>query len=312
LLSLSLDGYVTRFFSFPSDYDTIVSNNPSYYQPLYLISLGNSSTVTYSWYSTTYDLIDGTMRVYRCNENGSKNLVESTPISSGVAYANIELVNTPYAYDVIVDGVVYQQSFYECHPEYSTDVTYYVDFSETPLNPVIGLFLIDCTLVQSGSSDVVMSWGANQYGSASIQGCLVFYGEGGISGLNELSRTCENSTSYTLTGTAPAGTFNARGEITQGGYTGQCQDVITFDTGRANNFGIMGLFATVLLVLGGALLFVGLSNNKPEIAVIGGGVGLLLAWILGILSIGWIPASAALLFIIMAVVVGRYGRKRSQ
>lgn len=306
-VTLSKTDYVTRVFTYPEANAFYVSNNPPYDIDYYLVSLGNSSTVTFTWYDTGYNLIDGIMRIYRCDINGTKTMVETTTISSGLAVANLVLVTQPYSYDVVIDGVTYADDEYnDCHIEPTTTRTYYVTLIENIISPVIGLFLIDCTLTRAGDV-VTMTWAANRESDESIQGCIIGLRDT-LYGQTETYRSCTNSSSYTLAVTVPDNNnvYHVKGEITQGSVVGMCQNAIVFAVERAKQMGNEGIYAAILIIIALALMF----SGNPIASVMAATVGLLLAYILGVLAIPWIVASAAIIFMIMIVFIGRYSRKR--
>jgi len=99
-LILEADSYTSRVFEIDSGVPTLISNDPATNLNLYLIKVANSSSVTYEWLTTEFQYIDGIMRIYKC-DNATRTIVESTPVVSGLANANIELVTQAYSYDEI-------------------------------------------------------------------------------------------------------------------------------------------------------------------------------------------------------------------
>jgi len=59
-------------------------------------------------------------------EQGNRTLVGTASIINGEAYANIELLNTPYSYEVIYQGVRYADTdtYSKCHIETQTTRLY--------------------------------------------------------------------------------------------------------------------------------------------------------------------------------------------
>lgn len=309
-LTLSKDGFVTRIFNIPAVSPTLISNNPTTNLSLFLIDLGNSSTVSFTWLTEEIQPIDGTMLIYRCNADGTRSLIESTPIVTGQAVANIQLVTQPYSYEVVINGITFTDvSFTTCHLEASTAVTYYIDVLQLDLVPVIGLFLIDCVMEKLGNTTVSMSWNANP-GSPTIpiEACLLGF-RSGVSGLVQIYENCTTATSGSIVRTIPDNTFDyfIRGRVTQSNITGFCQNDVSFirDTTASDLFGIMGLLSALFIVISMALFFAG----DGEETVLASGIGLVVAWVFGILAFDWIIISSFIAFLALVILIGRYTRK---
>jgi hypothetical protein len=274
---------------------------------LYAIGVENSTTITYNWKTTEYQDITGTMRIYRCRFDGTKDLVEAIPITGGVATANIELLTAQYAYDVIIDGTTYQQeSFYTCHVESSTERTFFVDITEVSLAPAIGLYMIDCTLEKLNSSEIYMRWMANSESSEPITGCLVGMSSD-INGSNEFYRNCTNSSlSLTRLVPDPGVTYTVRGYLYQGGVQGYCRQDITinYDQNAALTFGPTLLFSIMLLVIGMTLFYAGRSTTS----LMGAGLAVVIAWGLGLLALPWTWVTLVIAILTIVGVVIRFGR----
>ena len=302
--------YVTRIYTYGEGSETSISNNPRTDLALYMIGVANSTTVTYSWQTTAYQPITGLLKVYRCNADGSKSLTESVPITSGNAVANIQLLFQPYSYEVIIDGITYADaSFSTCHVESSATPNYFVNIDAVDITPAIGLLLIDCTLTDLGSDTVLMSWQDVVGQSASIIGCLRMYRED-LGNLTLVEEVCSNGIASTIQNTftlVPGNNYHVKGELNQGGEIGFCQGQVNFiERGETSKeFGASGVFAVFLLILSMILLL----SETGERMLLGGIVGLIGAWIIGLVSFGWAVSSSFVAFVVIIIVVGRYARK---
>lgn len=300
--------YVTRTLEVSQGAPIVLSNDGTTYNlNLYAIGVENSTTITFNWKTTGYVDIAGIMRVYRCNPNGTIYVVESLPITGGVATANLELLTAQYAYDVIIDGVVYQQeSFFTCHVESLTIRTFFVDVSEVDLAPVIGLYLVDCVLDLVSDTTINMQWTSNPDNAAIIEGCLVGY-QNSISGMTEFYRNCSNlSFSLLRTIPDPGGSFYVRGLIYQEGVQGYCREDVTFnrDVNAATQFGATLLFALIFLIMGLALIYAGQTSES----LLGAGIAIVVAYVLGLLALSWEWVTMAIAILVIIALLIRYGR----
>ena len=310
--TLTNSSYITKVYTFGIGDAYSVGNYFSTHIPLYMINLGNSSTVSYTWQTTAYQPINGILKVYTCNANGSRSLVNSINIITGTAVANIQLIFQQYSYEVIIDGTTYtDSSFNTCHVESITNPIYYVNINDIDITPAIGLLFVDCTITQVNES-VTMSFD-DIGGSDTLYGCL-FSKRKDIYGYTLSDTTC-----YNLTG-AGTGTINynfpmdgnyyvAEGMINDSaGNVGFCQGTATYPTSQSQtekDFGVSGIFAIVLLVLSLALIYSEDGNTMLFAAI----VGLVASWLLGIFSVGWEIMSLLVFFMAIIAFIGRYTRK---
>jgi len=306
--SLSEPSYITRIVSIAEAGAYTLNNINVAEIPFYMIGTLNSSTVTYTWLTTQFQRVDGTMRIYQCNGDGTKDLIESTPITSGTAVANIELLTQPYSYDVIINGLIYEDTSYTtCHVESSTERTYYVDIVPITVVEPIGLYSTSCSIAKSGNSTVLMQWGTNAESEAPITGCIKAYRRS-IHGEVLIYENCTNASS-SLERSIPNSGFDyvVKGDITQRIITVPCEDVVTFiaDNDTAKTFGISGLFAIFILIGALGLLYAG----DGEIQLLGAAVGIIAAWVLGIMNFSWEVVSAMIAFLLFLTIIGRYTRK---
>jgi len=175
--------------------------------------------------------------------------------------------------------------------------------------PVIGLFLVDCDLVNVSENVVRMSWSSNSEDSGDIEACIVAKRRT-VKGLVEIFRNCTNASSGSFTNSIPdtGNAYVVTGEIFQDGVKGFCRNsVVFFDRSVASSlFGLSGLFGIVLLLLGMILLYAG----QGEIQLVAAGVALVASWVLGLLSFPWEIISAVIAFLIIIILVGRYTKKQ--
>jgi len=300
--------YIANTYTFNlADALSLSNNGTPYSLSVYAIGVGNSTTVTYNWKTSGYVDITGTMRIYRCNVNGSRSLVSSVPISQGLATANIELLTAQYSYDVIYNGVIYQQEdFYACHIESLTVRNYFIDISILEVNPAIGLYMIDCSLTYLGNNTYNMAWSTNPEDSSTITGCLLqTYTT--ITGQVENYRNCTN-TSFSLQRVIPDlnNDYVISGELTQSGNIGYCRNDIGVknSTNAGTRFGATLLFSLVLLFMGAVLIYAGETTKS----LMAGVLVLVVAFFLGILALSWQIVATVIAILIMIGLLIRYNK----
>jgi len=303
--TMAADGYISRIYTITEGSPATFSNDPSTELDLYLIRTNYSTTVTFSWLTTTFQQFDGTMQIYRCNNDSTRSLVDSLSIINGIAYANIQLFFTSYSYEVIIDGTTYTDAWTDCHIEAATERQLVVDLEEVTVLPVIGLFLVDCVMTNS-SNDVTMEWSANPEDTTSIEACIIGLRDT-IYNQTEVYRNCSNQTSGSFTVTVPslANTYTVKGEITQNGYKGYCQQTLVFSHDRSDvssAFGWTGLLCIIILILSFALMYAS-DGEKQVLACV---VGVVIAFFLGLTSMPWYIISALVFLGGIVVGVGRY------
>lgn len=313
-VQLSKDEYITRIVSIDSGAPIVVSNNPPTNVSMFLIGISNSSTMTYTWLTTTFELIDGTMRIFKCNDDGSQDLVESTPIISGVATANIELLTQAYSYDVIIDGTAYTGGFTTCHIESTTSQTYYVDTLGITITDLVGLSGIPCDITQNSNTSYTFAWGANPEDSSFVSACIEVYNNSG-SGNQLLYSDCSTYSQYQIEGythtfSIPAySDYVVYGKLVQGDNYYTCFDTYSvYSPSEAQvSFGLSGLIGLFLLVVALALFFA----QDGEMQLVGAGVGLIAGFFLALSKFSWITTASALAFLIIIFLVGRHSRVKS-
>jgi len=310
--TLSAGSYITRVLDIDESAPIAISNNPYTNYSLYLIKVANSSTITYTWYTTSFNVVDGTMRIYRCNDDGSKSLVESLPIISGIGYANLELLTQTYSYDITIDGVLYQnlEGFTKCHIEAGTEVTIYVDLGDVEIASQTGLAGLagsKCTLTKILPDLVRMEWAVNPEDSSAIEGCIIAYRRT-IYGNVEVYNNCTSNT-FNRTVQIPLNSneYVVMGKLRQNNFTVVCGENIHFDSRDSvgGYWGSSGLLAAFFLIAAMALMFAG----NGELMIIGVIVGIIGIAILGITNFDIAIISAMIALLIIVLFVGRYSRK---
>lgn len=311
-ITLSKEEYMTKSYYFDEDSPVVVSNEPYTNESLFIIATNASQTVQYHWYTSSLQLIDGTMEIYKCETDGSKSLVESTGIVSGSANANIELLNQPYSYSIIYKGVTYEddKSYGKCHTEIKNEVTYYVNIEED-ISDEVGMGEITCSL-KKDMDIVTMEWSPhpdepNQYVTGCIQGYIQ-----NIYNKTLATEACSvEEDGYILKRTIPANgnTYSLVGKLEMGNEIAYCKDYVTVGAEDINDsaFGMSGLLAVFFLVAAMILFYAG----DGEIQLIGAGVGFVIAWFLGVLGTGFtvLTMTSIMAIIILVIGVGRYSRR---
>lgn len=310
IISMKLSSYATRTYSIPSVEQIAVNNFNPYNLSLYLISLNQSNTITYTIFTKAYAPIDGLLRVYRCANDGSRTLVDIATIIGGNAISNLELLNTPYSYEIYSDGITYTDytGYSACHLESSQSVNIYVDTSPADWSDFIGLNQIDCNLTKVTNTTAEVRWGTNPEDSSTITGCLYAYRES-ISNQTLIHEACTSSTNF-IQRTIPSNNFDyyVKGKLFQNGYSIWCDDILVFSQSKpsAEAFGTTSLIAIAMLVLGLALIFAGQGGEK---ALIGAGIAIVIAVILGSINISFISVLSVVSFLVIIAFVGRYSRQ---
>jgi len=82
-LNLQKVDYATRLYDIPQSQSFNLSNTLPFNLSLFMIKLNDSTTVNFNWLTTASQPIDGTMRVFQCEQNGDRTLIESNPIING-------------------------------------------------------------------------------------------------------------------------------------------------------------------------------------------------------------------------------------
>lgn len=312
--TLTATNYINRFFTIPSTGAESISNNPVGQKHLYMIAPENSTTITYTWRSTSYQDLDGIMLAYRCEGDGTKNLVESVPIVNGKAVANIELL-FPYSYEVIIGGVTYaQEAFTPCHAESLELAAYFVDLSEVDVTAAIGLLLVDCKIKEVDNDTVLMTW-EDLVEDQDMYGCIELYRED-IYNSTLVNNTCsgdaESSLTYNFPYLGDGNTYYLRGVVTfvdNSSQSGVCQNNIVYneqgDVGQI--FGLAAIMSVVFLLISMILIYSG-QGTMMLIASMG---SLVLCWVFGLLTgLGWITVTSMIAFLALVVYVGRVVTKK--
>jgi len=302
-------GYVTRVFKLEEILNINGSNDDITTYPLFLPEIANSTTIQFLWQTKEFQLIDGTMFIYKCNGNNTKVLIDSTAISDGTASSNLQLLDTAYSYEVLYNNVLYNTGSYtDCHVETSAERTYYIDVTRQQISPVIGLFVIDCSVIKQDNSTVSMEWGSNEENTADeITGCLsAYYSD--LSGRILLNETCNTDNLILQEFVDPGVEVLIVGTIIQDNVTGYCRDEVTlfFNNDNVNVFGKATLFFVVVLIVSLGLLYA----SEGVVLLFGAGFGVVVSYFLGLLVLPKTVISSIIFFLVIVGLIGRYFRKK--
>jgi len=311
---LSEPTYITRVIDIESAAPIPISNNPYSNVSFFIIKVANSSTVTFTWLTESFQLIDGTMRIYRCGVNGSRNLVASTSVISGAATVNLELLTAVYSYDIIIGGLIFSDlgGYSKCHVESQTSITYFVDIGGVDVTPIIGLNGIPCLLNRTNDDVVNMIWAANPEDSDYVVGCIGAY-VNNIYGSSLIQENCSNETdgysfevNFSILGLTD---YVVVGELRQSGLISSCDNEIPFKTSTPaqETAGITFLIAAFFIVAAMILMFAG----DGEIQLVGGIAGLIGVSVLGLLKFSVSVIVSLIIFLLLILVIGRATRRRT-
>lgn len=309
ILDLNAVNYATRLFDFTGGNSLLANNNPTVHQPLRLILLNQSTTVKYNWVTDAFQPVNGIMRVFSCNANGSNTLIEATPIIDAVAHANVQLLSVPYSYDVVIGDTIFKDldGYSKCHIESAEEVSFIVEVTATEIAKKIGLQTLGCTVEQTGVDTVKVSWSENPEDDSPIEGCIFAY-RMQIGGLVQVYENC-TSTTNSIERAIPNSGFDyvVRGTLEQSGSKVVCDQEISFNfkNDAATLFSLNGLLGAVFLVMALGLFYAG----NGEAQVIGSGLAIFLVWIFGIVMFDWLFISSVIAFLTIIVGIGRYTRK---
>jgi hypothetical protein len=313
-MSLSAIGinetYIPKIYTFVGGSNNIMSVANPLNLNLTLSPTLNTTTIKYSWLTRDFQNVEGVMSIYECVGNTPTTLVESVSVVEGTAYANLQLLEKPYYYEIIVNDVKYTNadSYSQCRLVEDTFYRFFVDtLPPKDLSSGLGLQFITCSLTNSSDNIVSMVWGTNQYSSSVITGCMNVYRDS-IFSSEILYQYCTN-TSNTLVRQVPNDNnyYYILGTLYQDGNSFTCAGKLEFNVNKnsLDNFGLASLFALAIMFLGLVLLFAG----KPTDQLAGGIIGIVGALWLGITAFSWATASAIVLYLVLGIIITRYGRK---
>lgn len=313
--TLSKLTYVTRIVEYAEDAPLTLSNNPTTNLSLFLIKINESSTIVFNWLTLGYQPIDGIMRVFRCNNDGSRSLTESVPVtggSTGSNSPNLQLLTQAYAYDIIIDGTIFQDfnSYSKCHVETQSERTYFVNVDETDISPILGLFSIECDLTKITNESVRMTWEANPEVEGFVSGCISVDRtsiNGSVTIFDNCSTLAEGFSRVVVLPINSGNEFVVRGRLEQNNATAFCRDTIVFSPNDIPGglFSTTGLIGAFLLILSLALFY----SAEGEITLFASIVGIIASWIIGIMNMPWIYPSALMFFLLIIAYVGRHARQ---
>lgn len=304
--------YTDRLLEIDEGVPFMISNNPALNLSLFMIKTVNSSTVTFNWFTNRFEVIDGVMRVFRCSPNGTEEIIESVPVTSGVGTANLELLTQTYFYDIIIGGVLFRDptGFSRCQVESQTTKTFFVDVDVVDVGALIGLSGIPCSVNRTSNNTVEMKWGPNpEDTTTALFGCIRATRQS-VTGNIVLFDNCTEEADFTRSVIVNhAGNIvTVAGRLEQGNNSVYCAGTATFtpQDDASSTFSFTGLLAAFFLVAGIMLLYAG----ENETQLVGAGLGIIVAFWLGILNYSPIGVSSIILFLILIAITGRYTRKR--
>jgi len=310
--TLEKDGYTTRVIDINPIAPISASNNPPANYSFYMIPVSNSSTVSYTWMDRNFQLLEGTMRIWKCNENNTKVLVSSSPVISGVTTANIELLTQAYSYDIIVDGVIYNDpsGYSACHVENTQSLLYYVDVITQSIDQTFGLNSVNCIVSKVDNTTINAQWTANPNNSTYVQACVEGY-QSTLFGQKLFFTNCSDSGvgynwTFGITENSRNTTYQVK--LIQGQNIAYCQGLINYlpSTPAQENFGLMGVFGVFMIILGIGLTF---AKNKT-VSLIGVSVALIVIVAIGLLNISTTLLISLILLLLIVMGVAYYSKTR--
>ncbi len=299
--------YATKFFNIPFGGPIVVGNNPTNDLHITLLDTANATTIQYNWLTTSFQPIDGTLKIFECNVNGTKTLTESVVIVNGIAIANIVLLNKLYSYEVVIGDVTFtDSSFTTCHPEPSNTATYYINVDAVDLGPELGLLFVDCLLNKIGTDIANMTWTDNPESDTTIEGCLIGFRQT-IHGLTQVYENCTTTGSIIRNVPDNGNPYYVTGEVRQGDSVIQCGNTLSFfeDKETSDLLGLTAIFAVILIISTLALIYASKGGDGMLMAT---GVGVIISFVLGIVGFGWPITLAIVCFVLVIAMIGRYSR----
>jgi len=305
------DNYGINTYIYKETSPLNINNTSPTYLQFFLSPLNETTTIKYNWVDTNYNLINGIMHIYKCNNDGTKTLLANTIISDGIAYGNIQYNTQAYAYSVTVGSTTHSESSYNtCHAEYNTEITYYVTLTTTTIPEYIGFITKECTITQTNTTTAKIDWEINDEDETSSQACII-----GVT----LSNTGQTKVMESCTNSTIGGTYSANitgspsyivGVLTQGSKLMQCKGYIILGQDaldNPNNLGNMGILSIFMILLSIGLL---LSENGTVrifgiILTLGGCI------LAGFTNFGWEIGISASIFLIIIVLITRYTKKKN-
>lgn len=306
---LELSEYATKLLTWEVGGPLFVTNNPFTQLNNFLIRLNESSTVVFTWLTSSYAPIDGVMNIFQCAGDGTRTFIDAVPITDGIAAANLVLINQPYSYEIVTNGQTFTDatSYTKCHVETETTRRFLVQVEGIDVSPTIGMYSIGCNVTRTDNNTVSMSWGSNPKNTDDITGCIYSFRHS-VAGTvnnyvncsileNPLVRTIPNS----------GFDYSVKGRLFQSGFAVDCNDIVEFkqEQDSANLFGIAAVLGLFYLLCALALMF----DTNSTLQILGVIIGLLVSFIFGFSGFGWQTTSSLVVFLIIILVIGRYNKK---
>ena len=313
--TLSKPGFVSRVVNFPQTTNFTVSNDPHLNISLFLVGIANSTTISYSWLTTEFQPVDGVMRVLRCNDDGSQTLVESNTIISGSTTANLQLLTTPYTYEVVIGDSVFTEpdTWSQCHVESVTELSFLVDIGAVSVAEIIGLSGVPCSLTVVSNDSVKLSWSSNSFDSSLLVGCVKATNTLVTGGVVRLDNCTDSAGVFfnlqNLTAFIGGGNdLNVVGRLEQGNASVACLDTVVFRiSSPAQSLWLLSaLFGVFLIVSMLTLVY----SRDSEMMLYGSIIGFVATWVIGLLNFGWLTVSSIIAFLVLIAFIGRSSRSK--
>ena len=192
--------------------------------------------------------------------------------------------------------------------ESTTELTYYVDTTPIDIGTLIGLNGIQCTINKTSNNTAKLVWDINPANTDDpIYGCFTGWRKT-IKGTTKIFSNCTIESDFEREVSVPSNgnEYIVLGYLLQNNEQAICGEVSFRPQDEAAGlFGLSGLLGVFFLFIGLALIYAG----EGEEQLLGGGIGIVVAWFLGILNFSWLVVSAILAFLIIVALIGRYTRK---
>ena len=309
-ITLTESDYITRTVTFNDEDVLEATNSQETNTTLYLISSADSTSVTFYWQTSTFQPIDGDMKLYVCNADGTKSFITSTPIVNGRAAENLQLLEQQYSYEVVIGGGTYTDpvTYTRCHVESSSSVTFTVDITDTGAIEYIGLNNVNCRIDKSGPNTLRARWQENQELPGEYLPLCVVAKRSGIKKSTVIYNQCTNeSQGYDVSFNLPTtgNKYIVSASLVQGGSSVSCGNNKVFNFQDDGVFSRDGLLATIFLTLTLGTMFI--SNGAAMIIAFC--VGIILAWFIGFLILDSTIISSILILVFMILLIARLIKK---
>jgi hypothetical protein len=301
--------YGARFYIIDPTLPETLSSTNVLYLNFSLPPTANSTLWTGTFYTSDLQLVSGTLLIYKY-EAGSRTLLTSKTISAGQVSENLiyysSLYGWFYSFEVIIDGVVYQDAEFYDPIEIVGDNTFTVNIYSNLL-PVMGLIEAGCSLTKVGADGVTMAWDTTDL--ENYTACIVV--ERTVLGTSSIIFTnCSSALTGSFSNTIPiysGNSYHVYGIVNTTDATAYCIDDLyyTETTSTAETFGANGIVAIVFLLMAVILL---LGDNIYNL-VLGLVAGLLATTLIGLNTLSWGVVSGIIVMAFGIIWFVRYTRQ---